>query len=367
MKNICHITTVHSRFDTRIFLKECISLTKLYKVFLIVADGLGDEVKNNVRIYDIGLRQSSRLKRARIDSRKAFKKAVKLNCDLYHFHDPELIKIGVKLKNLNYNVIYDVHEDLPKQIYGKHYLKNWMKPVVSNFVKYQEDNAAKKFDFVITATVSIKNRFLKINKNSFDINNYPILNELSNDIPWSKKNQEICYVGGIARIRGVLEIIKSLKNKNVKLNLAGKFNSVKFEIECKNALEWNRVNFLGFLDRTGVKNVYENSKLGMVTLYPIINYLDALPVKMFEYMSAGIPVVSSNFPLWKEIVEGNNCGLTVDPKDPKEISSAIEKLLSNDKLAEKMGQNGKKAVFEKYNWGIEEKKLLTIYKEFLNK
>lgn len=366
MKIICHITTVHPRYDTRIFLKECISLTKLYKVFLIVADGLGDEVKNNVHIYDIGLRQSSRLKRARIDSRKAYKKAVKLNCDLYHFHDPELIKIGVKLKNLNYNVIYDVHEDLPKQIYGKPYLKNWMKPIVSNFVKYQEDNAAKKFDYVITATEFIKNRFLKINKNSFDINNYPILNELSNDIPWSKKNQEICYVGGIARIRGVLEIIKSLNNKNFKLNLAGEFSSVKFETECKNALEWNRVNFLGFLDRKAVKNVYENSKIGMVTLYPIINYLDALPVKMFEYMSAGIPVISSNFPLWKNIIEGNKCGLTVDPKDPKEISNAIEKLLSNDKLAEEMGENGRKAVKEVYNWGVEEKKLLTIYKGLLN-
>lgn len=366
MKIICHITTVHPRYDTRIFLKECISLTKLYKVFLIVADGLGDEVKNNVHIYDIGLRQSSRLKRARIDSRKAYKKAVKLNCDLYHFHDPELIKIGVKLKNLNYNVIYDVHEDLPKQIYGKPYLKNWMKPIVSNFVKYQEDNAAKKFDYIITATEFIKHRFLKINKNSFDINNYPILNELSNDIPWSKKNQEICYVGGIARIRGVLEIIKSLNNKNFKLNLAGEFSSVKFETECKNALEWNRVNFLGFLDRKAVKNVYENSKIGMVTLYPIINYLDALPVKMFEYMSAGIPVISSNFPLWKNIIEGNKCGLTVDPKDPKEISNAIEKLLSNDKLAEEMGENGRKAVKEVYNWGVEEKKLLTIYKELLN-
>tara|TARA_B110000902_G_scaffold175948_1_gene199655 strand:+ start:50 stop:1150 length:1101 start_codon:yes stop_codon:yes gene_type:complete len=365
MKNICHITTVHPRYDTRIFLKECISLNKLYKVFLIVADGLGDEVKNNVHINDIGLRQSSRLKRARVDSRKAFKKAVKLNCDLYHFHDPELITIGVKLKQKGFKIVYDVHEDLPKQIYGKPYLKNWMKPFVSKFIKYQEGIAAKKFDYVITATEFIKNRFLKINKNSLDINNYPILNELSNDIPWSNKNQEICYVGGIARIRGVLEIIKSLNNKNFKLNLAGEFSSVKYESECKNALGWNRVNFLGFLDRKGVKNVYKNSKLGMVTLYPIINYLDALPVKMFEYMSAGIPVVSSDFPLWKEIVEGNNCGLTVDPKDPKEISGAIEKLLSNDKLAEQMGQNGKKAIFEKYNWGIEEKKLLNIYKKIL--
>ena len=113
------------------------------------------------------------------------------------------------------------------------------------------------------------------------------------------------------------------------------------------------------------RNFTTNSKIGMVTLYPIINYLEALPVKMFEYMSAGIPVISSNFPLWKEIIEGNNCGLTVDPKDPKQISSAIEKLLSDEKQAEEMGKNGRKAVEEVYNWGIEEKKLLNTYEEIL--
>lgn len=365
MKNICHITTVHSRYDTRIFLKECSSLTKLYKVFLIVADGLGDEVKNNVHIYDIGLRQSSRLKRARIDSRKAFEKAVKINCDLYHFHDPELIPISLKIKKIGKKVIFDAHEDLPRQILSKPYLNKALSLVFSKIIFFYESYSCPRFDYIIAATPFIKAKFLKINSNSEVINNFPILGELSNNVKWSDKKNIICYVGGIARIRGVLEIIKSLNNKNFKLNLAGEFSSVKYESECKNALGWNRVNFLGFLDRKGVKNVYKNSKLGMVTLYPMINYLDALPVKMFEYMSAGIPVVSSNFPLWKEIVEGNNCGLMVDPKDPKEISGAIEKLLSNDKLAEEMGQNGKKAVFEKYNWGIEEKKLLDIYKELL--
>jgi len=365
MKNICHITTVHSRYDTRIFLKECISLTKLYKVHLIVADGLGDEVKNNVHIYDIGLRQSSRLKRARIDSRKAFEKAVKINCDLYHFHDPELIPISLKIKKIGKKVIFDAHEDLPRQILSKPYLNKALSLVFSKIIFFYESYSCPRFDYIIAATPFIKAKFLKINSNSEVINNFPILGELSNNVKWSDKKNVICYVGGIARIRGVLEIIKSLNNKNFKLNLAGEFSSVKYESECKNALGWNRVNFLGFLDRKGVKNVYKNSKLGMVTLYPMINYLDALPVKMFEYMSAGIPVVSSNFPLWKEIVEGNNCGLTVDPKDPKEISGAIEKLLFNDNLAEEMGQNGKKAVFEKYNWGIEEKKLLNIYKKIL--
>jgi glycosyltransferase involved in cell wall biosynthesis len=367
MKNICHITTVHPRYDTRIFLKECISLNKLYKVHLIVADGLGNEVKNGVFIYDVGLRQKSRLKRARIDSRKAFKKAVKLNCDLYHFHDPELIPISLKIKKIGKKVIFDAHEDLPRQILSKPYLNKALSLVFSKIISFYESYSCPRFDYIIAATPFIRTKFLKINSNSEVINNFPILGELSNNVKWSDKKNVISFVGGITKIRGIKELLEAIKISefDFKLKLIGEFSPIKFKEELGGLLKNEKVNFLGYLIRIEVASCLKQSKIGIVTFLPSPNHIDSQPNKMFEYMSAGIPVVSSNFPLWKEIVEGNNCGLTVDPKDPKEISGAIEKLLSNDKLAEEMGQNGKKAIFEKYNWGIEEKKLLNIYKKIL--
>ena len=107
------------------------------------------------------------------------------------------------------------------------------------------------------------------------------------------------------------------------------------------------------------------SKAGIVTFHPLPNHIDAQPNKMFEYMSAGLPIITSNFPLWKEIVEGNNCGICINPLEPKEIAQAIEYIITHPKEAEQMGQNGKKAVLEKYNWGVEEKKLFEIYKELI--
>ena len=118
----------------------------------------------------------------------------------------------------------------------------------------------------------------------------------------------------------------------------------------------------GFLNRHEVNAVLAKSRAGLVTLHPIINYIDALPVKMFEYMAAGIPVIASNFPLWREIIEGNKCGLCVDPMNSKEIGKAIKYLKDNPKEAEDMGKNGRKAVEDKYNWPLEEKKLLDLYK-----
>ena len=79
-------------------------------------------------------------------------------------------------------------------------------------------------------------------------------------------------------------------------------------------------------------------------------------------MAAGLPVIASNFSLWKQIIEGNQCGLCVDPLDPKAIAGAIDYLIAHPEEAERMGRNGQKAVQEKYNWGIEEQKLLHFYK-----
>jgi glycosyltransferase involved in cell wall biosynthesis len=78
-------------------------------------------------------------------------------------------------------------------------------------------------------------------------------------------------------------------------------------------------------------------------------------------MSSGIPVIASRFPLWREVVEGNACGLCVDPHSPQEIAEAIDYLARNPAQARRMGENGRQAVLGKYNWKVEESKLMRFY------
>lgn len=367
---VVHLTSVHPRYDTRIFVKQCRSLARLgYEVFLVVADALPDEEKDNVNILSVGV-SKGRFARMRDAPKRVFDKAIELNADIYQIHDPELLLVALRLKRAGKKVIFDSHEDVPKQILAKRYIPSWIRPHVSSLVGVVEKWICGKLDGVIAATDFIREKFSHVNSNVIDINNFPSLEEFDSSLVRRDIDpSQVCYVGAISRVRGIREMVLAMENlpRDVKLALGGNFRDPALRDEVSALTGWNSVLELGWLSRDQIPPVFANSFAGLVTLHPIVNYLDALPVKMFEYMVAGLPIIASNFPLLQKIVTEADCGICVNPMDPKEIADAIIYLKNSPDRRFQMGENGRRAVLSKYNWGVEEGKYFKFYSNILRK
>jgi len=358
---VCHITSIHPSGDTRIFVKECTSLAAAgYDVYL-VATNTTNAVINGVRIVNAGIRHSNRILRMIFTSRMVYDKAVSMDADIYHFHDPELIPHALKLIKRGKKVIYDVHEDIPRQILAKYYIPGFLRKIISKIIERKENNAARKFSWIITATPFIRDRFLHFNSKVTEVCNFPVHTELNSATPYLSRPKQVCYVGSITKARGILEMVEAMDGLPYELHLCGSFSPESLREKAKVLPGWKQVVEHGYASRLKVKEVLDRSRVGLVTLHPIINYVDAYPVKMFEYMVAGIPVIASDIKLWKDIVDSSRAGICVNPYKPSEIKKAIVSVMENEDIAQLMSVNGMKAVEEHFNWSNEEKKLLAIY------
>ncbi|NMB40787.1 MAG: glycosyltransferase family 4 protein [Firmicutes bacterium] len=363
---VCHLSSVHPVHDTRIFHKECKTLLSAgYDVTLIVQHD-GDKEIEGIKIKEIK-KPLNRKERMLKTSKQLYKRALECNANIYHFHDPELIPIGLRLKQKGKKVIYDVHEDVPRQILAKHWIPGFLRTSISWAVERIENYAAHRFDYIVTATPYIRDRFLKVNKRTIDVNNFPILTELyTPNVDWDSKEKSVCYVGGIGGARGIQEMVEAIGMTDCTLLLAGKFTLSAERETAASKDGWHQVVELGHINRNDVRKVLSRSMAGLVLFHPGPNHTNAQPNKMFEYMSASIPIITSNFPLWRKIVEGNNCGICVNPLDAGKIAKAINWITSNPEKARRMGENGRKAVEKKYNWEREGSKLTQLYGRLLS-
>lgn len=364
---VCVLTSVHPPFDIRIFHKECKSLARAgYDVTLVATDTENREVDG---VHVRGIPESKgRFDRVTRTLWNIYRKALAIPADVYHFHDPELIPVGLLLRAHGKKVIYDVHEDLPRCMPYKPYLPQWVGKSLAGIVEIVENTASGFFSGLVAATPGIASRFCSMNNRTIIVSNYPLMQELTllRDIPWESRGMTVAYVGASITVsRGANEMIEAMEllpaELNARLEIAGD-TSPELKEQLSKFPGWNRVTDHGVVDRAGVADILSRARIGLVVLHPEPNYVASKPIKMFEYMAAGIPVISSDFPMWSKIVQGCRCGICIDPLDPKQIADAIEFLLTHPAEAEAMGRRGRQAVLDQYNWDIEEAKLLNLYK-----
>lgn len=365
---MAHLTSVHYPFDSRIFHKECRSLAAAGYTVTLVAPHVREETVDGVHMVPVtkARRRPERFWRV---GREVLRAALALDADVYHFHDPELIPVGLLLKLRGKRVIYDVHEDLPRDVLDKAWIHPQVRRLAAVTVSLVEAVAARCLDAVICTTPSILRRFPS--RKSVMVRNFPILGELASRaaVDYRERPFGAVYVGGITPSRGAREMVRAVasvpEGRKVTLVLAGEIEPDELAQELRMEPGWRRVQALGWLDRAGVARVLSEARVGLVALHPTPGYRNAYPIKLFEYMAVGLPVIASDFPLWRGIVEGAGCGLLVDPLDSTALAQAIEWLFAHPDEAEAMGRRGREAVRTTYQWDAEATALLGVYAKIL--
>lgn len=361
---VVHLTSAHPAFDTRIFLKECRTLANHGYEVVLVAPHDHDEVASNVRIRALP-RPRSRRERMTRTPWNVYQAALQEDATVYHFHDPELIPVGMLLKTRGKRVIYDVHELVSADMKNREYIPRALRSLVGLAVAATQSVGAFMFDYIVAATPAIASNFPP--KKTVLVQNFPLLGELMSNQSCCFKDRpaSFAYVGNIAAIRGIREMVHALSlvpmNLQCRLVLAGQFDDQRVEQEVRDMPGWERVDFRGWVSREGLTDLLANSRGGLVLYLPMLNHFEAQPNKLFEYMSAGLPVIASNFKQWEDIVSSTGAGLVVDPADPRAIADSLRWLLEHPVEAEAMGRRGLQAVCTKYNWEVEASKLLSVY------
>lgn len=361
--HFCFITGLYSRYDVLMFERQGKSLVEAgFKVTYIVCDNLPNEIKEGISIVSTGYSPKNRIDRF-LNTKKILLEYInRIDADVYQISDPELISLVVPLRRKNKKVIFNLREYYPDMIKSKPYIPKIFRGLVSYFYSQNMRFYLKRYDVVFVVTTWI----IDILKDDFKLNNvelltnFPILNQEYNLTfeEYSNRENVLCYIGTVYKSSKQDKIFQALTNiSDIRYLIAGVIDE-NYDIKEHNY--WKNVIFVDGFKFEELPSFFSKATISN-TLRDFDKYDGSLGIiKIFESMEAALPVIFSDVPLYRDIVKKYRCGICVDPNNPTQIENALKYLINNKMEAYQMGQNGRRAVIEEYNWENQSKKYIEV-------
>ncbi|WP_017726157.1 glycosyltransferase family 4 protein [Halalkalibacterium ligniniphilum] len=374
MKNItkiCILAPVHIYDDVRVFQKEAITLVNEGYEVVLFARAEQEIRRKGIHVIPVP-KYRNRLERFIIQPQLMLS-VLKKSPDIIHIHNPDTLIMGFIFKALGKKVIYDTHEDFSKRLLMRQWIPKYFRKLLSKLVSFIERICTLFFDEVIVTQKKVAER---LGSKTVIIENAPITKgtlikrslELSKNIARGDELRLI-YAGKIGEARGLYQTIELLEELNKKIDarlwLLGSESEDNSIEKAKSLTGWKYVDYFGVQSQEKAFAYINKADIGLITILDIGDHSQTSPNKIYEYQLFGIPFIASNFQEWRTRMEKVNSGYFVNPGNIGEMKEKILHLYHNPKQRKTMGSNGQKFIIENYNWEIESKKLIEIYKNIV--
>lgn len=364
---VCHVISGYFRNDARNFQRQALSLKKAgYDVCFVTNDGEPDEVLEGIPFISCKARYP-RWKTLIAAKHQFLPELRRVDADVYQLHSPELLPLAAPLQRLGKGVVYDAHEDLPRHLLEKEWVPGPLRRPLSWLAERYLHAVLARVDEVISPHSHVVADLRSKTKRGVLVANFPLIGEMHDVSPeeFAARPPAVCYTGTVyaySNQEATLDAIAGLPT--VQYRVAG-YIDPEHRVALSRRPGFARAEYLGRLGRADLRRFYQSSVAGLAIYDYKLNLGWRLGSygtnKVFEYMEAGLPIICTDYTLWRDIVDRYDCGICVEPGSVEGIRSAIAELTGDRARAYRMGQNGRRAVLEEYNWASEERKYLRVY------
>lgn len=357
---VVHVSSAHPAGDPRIFEKMCTSLSRAgYDVRLIATEEAPAGTPFPVVAYQ---RSGRRLVRMSLGVARAVFRAIRMRPSVVHLHDPELIPSVALFRLFGIKVVFDSHEHIAASMTNKQYLPRAVRGVVRRMTGLLVSFVDRAASGIVTATPAIADDFH--NPRRAVIQNSPILDQWTEVADEVRPPGHLVFIGCLSEVRGAFQMLDAIERlgatHGAHLTIAGDISD-DLLARLQAHAGWRYTDYVGMLDRSELAELLARSTVGVVLFLPEPNHIYSQPTKMFEYMAAGVPVLASDYPLWRELVVTSGVGVVTNPLDVDSIVSAAASLLDSPVESAKMGRRGRELVETTRNWAVEAEHLIAFY------
>ena len=348
INHILLLSSVHPPSDPRIVGKILPSLSKTFKMSYYLPQKRYDQLL--VRFFFI--------------HPIILLKFLKIRPKIVYIFVAELLPLAFVFQWFGSKIIYEVQENLYKKIATKTHNKNWLFQKIFSFF---DQKARQHFYLVFTEDAYLK-EYNDLKKSSAVVHNFAKKEWTTRPLP-NPISTDFFYAGVISNERGFDTIVAAIsilkiKYPTIKLHLFGRLNIDPNLIQGFDVVKDNLI-FYGYIDQEIAFKTSQNCIAGLALLKPVGDYPDSYPSKIFDYMALGLPVITSDFEIYKNVVEASECGFCISAFDAETLGNKMTWLIENPSKQQRMGVNGRAAIIEKYNWENEAEKLIKLCSQVL--